>query len=135
MDSFETITEPPRQLVEFVKQLVRETVTARVEERQEQRYKVAIPVVVQSLDLEFRPTAESFKAMSRDISPGGIGLIHTRALKEKHLLLRLETNSGDQMAVVMEVLRCRPIGLFYDIGGRFIAKKTSVKKPADEAGT
>jgi len=130
MASFETINAPPAQLVEFVERLVRETVLARVEERREPRHKIAIEVLAQPLDPDFQPTSEPFKAMSRDISAGGLGLVHTRSISDKHLLVKLEVPSGSRMTLVMEVLRCRPMGLFYDIGGRFVARLNSEEQTA-----
>ena len=123
MGSFEAISAPPPQLVEFVQRMVRETVYARVEERKQDRQKIAIEVMVQPLDPDFQPTGEPFIAMTRDISSAGLGLFHTRAVPEKHLLVKLKVPSGGEMAVVLEVVRCRATGLFYDLGGYFVAKE------------
>jgi hypothetical protein len=41
---------------------------------------------------------------------------------ERFLALELATPSGEKMRVLMQVLRCRPVGLFYEIGGEFISK-------------
>ena len=46
-------------------------------------------------------------------------MLCTRALRDKYLWLRLVTYGGTVMNVVVEVLRCRPIGMFYDIGAKF----------------
>ena len=81
-----------------------------------------VEVWVQPVDSGFEPLGEPFTAVSRDISSSGIGLMHTRAIREKYLWLRLETRGGVKMNVVAEVLRCRPLGMFYEIGAKFVAK-------------
>ncbi|MFW6114246.1 MAG: PilZ domain-containing protein [bacterium] len=59
---------------------------------------------------------------SRNISTGGIALVHKRALKPKYLILELSPNDGVPIQMVLEVLRCRSVGRFFEIAGRFLMK-------------
>lgn len=106
----------------FVRRIADETLRHHAEERQFPRYKLTIEVWVQPVDSNFVPLGDPFTAVSRDVSTGGIGLMHTRAIRDQYLWLRLITHGGGVMNVVVEVLRCRPIGVFYDIGAKFVAK-------------
>jgi hypothetical protein len=122
MDDADRLHSPPAELLRFVHRIADETLRNHVEERQFPRFKLTVEVWVQPVDANFEPLGEPFTAVSRDISTGGIGLMHTRAIRDKYLWLRLVTHGGGTMNVVVEVLRCRPIGVFYDIGAKFVAK-------------
>ena len=61
-------------------------------------------------------------ALSRDISTGGMSLIHTEEVQDKLLVVELPITPGQKTQVVLEVLRCRSIGQFYEVGGRFVSK-------------
>lgn len=122
MDDRDALHSPPAELTGFVHRLASETLREHAEERQRPRYKLTVEVWVQPVDRDFEALDRPFISVSRDISTGGIGLIHTRAVRDKHLWLRLLTPGGGVMNVIVEVLRCRPIGAFYEIGAKFVAK-------------
>jgi hypothetical protein len=122
MDDGSSPHAPPAELIRFVDRLANETPRTHSEERRFPRYKLTVEVWVQPVDSNFEPLDKPFTAVSRDISTAGIGLLHTRAVRDKYLWLRLVTSAGGVMNVVVEVLRCRPIGMFYEIGAKFVAK-------------
>jgi hypothetical protein len=51
-----------------------------------------------------------------------MSMYHTRRVSEKLLALELTDPANNRLRVVLEVLRCRPDGLFYEIAGRFATK-------------
>jgi len=116
------LAAPSSELRAFVERFAHELIHERIEERRSPRHKLTAEVRVQPVDRHFEPTAAAFMAVTRDISTDGIGLMHDRAVRDKYLWLRLKTPGGKLMNVVVEVVRCRPLGKFYDIGGRFVAK-------------
>jgi hypothetical protein len=126
MDERERELEGPApELREFVERLAAEVTREQIEERRHPRHprhRLMTEVWVQPVDKNFDPTAAAFMAMTRDISADGIGIVHNRAIRDRYLWLRLKTPSNQRMNVVVEVVRCRPVGNFYDIGGRFVAK-------------
>lgn len=122
MDDADRLHSPPTELIRFVNRVADETLRDHVEERQYPRHKLTIEVWVQPVGSNFEPLGSPFTAVSRDISTGGIGLMYTRAIRDRYLWLRLVTTGGGTMNVIVEVLRCRPIGVFYDIGAKFVAK-------------
>jgi len=97
--------------------------------RKSQRRPVAIAVPVIPVDEEGNPVGAPYLAMSRDISSGGICLIHTRATTSKFLLVELRAPRKESMKLLVEVVRCRSIGRTYEIGGKFLSKITD--RPAD----
>ncbi len=122
MDDSNSPHPPPSELIQFVDRLAKESLRSHVDERTFSRYKLTVEVWVQPVNGDFSPLDRPFTAVTRDISTGGIGLMHTRAVRDKYLWLRLVAPGGGMINVVVEVLRCRPIGMFYEIGAKFVAK-------------
>ena len=60
-----------------------------------------------------------FKAITTDISPGGMGFLHTTTVPYKFLAITFGQN-GQQTFALVEVVRCRSVGNFYEIGAKFI---------------
>ena len=92
------------------------------ERRAHKRYVVAIRSLVQPMDDRRRPNGRAFNAATRDISVGGIGLIHTQPVVSEYLGVRLSSPRGDELQVLVKVLRCAPLGSYYDIAGEFVLK-------------
>ena len=92
------------------------------ERRAHDRYVVAIPTFVQPLNDNCQPEGEAFVTATRDISAGGIGLIHTGPVTAKLLGATLELLDGRSISVLIEVLRCRPLGSYFDVAGEFVCQ-------------
>lgn len=90
------------------------------ERRSYPRYVVALPSVVQPLDDERCPQGKPFNAVTRDISIGGISLVHTRPANCRLLGVKLKLPSGKGIHLLVSVRRCRPLGTYYDIAGEFV---------------
>ena len=90
------------------------------ERRAHTRYVVAIPTCVQPLDDEHQPIDKRFTAATRDISAGGIGLVHTQPVKVRFLGVRLAPPGLEELDLLVRVLRCEPLGSYYDIAGEFV---------------
>ena len=82
---------------------------------------MVVPALVQPVDEKFNAIGDCFTVVTRDISPKGIGLVHSRRLDQKLLALQMRL-ADEEVNVVVEVLWCRPFGPFEYIGGRFVAK-------------
>ncbi|TWT89654.1 Transcriptional regulatory protein TcrA [Pseudobythopirellula maris] len=78
---------------------------------------VAVPV-----SRNFVPCDEAFKVAVRDVSEGGVRLLHTRVTNAEFLALSWEATAvlSKQIRVVAKVTRCRPLSPFYDLGGQFV---------------
>ncbi|MCG8583246.1 MAG: PilZ domain-containing protein [Pirellulales bacterium] len=88
--------------------------------RRQKRYAVNIKAAALPVDERMSPTGEGFLAMTFNISQSGLALVHTRAVNDKLLLIQLDDKQHTQ--VVLEVIRSRHAGRFYDVAGRFIRR-------------
>lgn len=77
----------------------------------------AIPV-----DRQYRAVGQPFLVPMRDISSGGLRLLHTRAITSGYLALSwpAETLPNRDLSVALQVKRCRAMSPFYDVGGKFV---------------
>jgi hypothetical protein len=116
-------TRPPERVANFVRRVIRgEKFYAGPERRMHLRYPITMPVQVTPLDAEFEPVGEPYQVVSRDISVGGICLYGPQATNHRYLQLEIKGPSQERLKVLMEVLRCRQAGPFFEIGGRFIGE-------------
>lgn len=90
--------------------------------RSAKRYSIAIPVPVVPIDENGIPIERSFTALSRDISTSGICLQHTRATNAKQLIIVLSIPGTKPAKLIVEVVRCRAIGRFYEIAAKFTSR-------------
>lgn len=121
--NIQSLVRPPEMIACFVQRMVRNAqYYAGPEQRTERRYAVSVPVSAIPVDDSFQKTGEPFMALTRDISTKGMSMYHTRRVSEKFLALELTDPANNRLRVVLEVLRCRPDGLFYEIAGRFATK-------------
>ncbi len=91
------------------------------ERRHMQRRYLVEPVIVHCVDRRFRALSEPRVAVTRDISPLGIGLIMEHAAVSKRLALQF-TLDGEQHCVVVEVAWQTAMGPFDFLGGPFVAE-------------
>jgi hypothetical protein len=75
------------------------------ERRADTRYVVAIPSIVQPLDEAYQLQDNRFFAATRDISMGGIALIHTQPLTAEFAGVKLTLPDGTSIELLVEVLR------------------------------
>jgi len=95
---------------------------ARSDRRALPRCPVSIPVKATPLNDQQQPAGEMFTAVTRDISLQGICIHHVRPVECRYLQLSLG-DVGDNQLTVMEVLRCRAVGSFFEIAGRFVGSR------------
>jgi hypothetical protein len=92
------------------------------ERRQEIRFPIASIIEVQPLDAGFRTHGTAYQVVTRDLSFSGIGFLDARLIPTTHLAVQLTNPFGEQLQVLLQVLRCSPRGEVYDIGGKFVLK-------------
>ncbi len=121
-------SEPPPELIAFAERLARQQLglesgeTAEAEERQHTRHKLTTKVWVQPIDAAYDPAGDPFYAVTRDISSTGLGMVHTRAVHSPFLRVRFPNRDPGQTDLVLKVVRCGALGLFYDISGEFVGR-------------
>jgi hypothetical protein len=88
----------------------------KVERRAETRHPFFRPVSIQ-LAADPRRLVSAF---AREISPGGIGLLHSLHIEPGEATLSISRPDGQPLCVRAEILWCRPCGEgWYLSGGRF----------------
>ncbi len=113
---------PAPHILELIQTIARQS--ARYSRRAEKRYTVTLPVVAVPLDDAGQPAGEPFEAVTRDVSNRGIALIHTAPVQASYLGLDLMDHQGHKLNAILQVLRCRRVGAYYEIAGQFVAKIT-----------
>jgi hypothetical protein len=88
--------------------------------RADERYPFYRPVTILGENSDVR----RFSAFSRDISAGGMGLVHNVPVVEGRVTLIIHTQSGEQVRLPGLIGWCRPCGEgWYMSGARFISNE------------
>ena len=117
---FERLAAPPSELAAFVENLLAK---ARLgfERRTAERFPLAYPVLVVPIDDQTK-TSTAFAAITRDVSSTGLSMFHTHPVYEPYLAVQFATETGEKFRVLVEVIRCQPKGLFFEIAGSFVTE-------------
>lgn len=115
----EQVAEPPAMMVSYLERMFAE---GEGERRESARASLLATVIVVPLSASHEPCGQPFKAAARDVSEGGLSLLHTRAVTAECLALRWTAlgSPGQYVTLVLEVHRCQPMGPFYEVAGRFV---------------
>lgn len=100
-------------------QLADELTHFEYESRAHPRTKLTVEIEVRASNRSGSKLGTPFNAITTDISPGGIGFLHTTPVGDKFLAIELGGKHRRASALV-EVVRCRPVGIFYEIGAKFV---------------
>lgn len=94
--------------------------------RSEPRIAVAMVVDLIPLDGTMRPCGPPQQGVTRDISKQGVGLFASIPTEARYLMVYLPIQpEGTVSDVLVEVLRCEPFGVVFDIAGRFVGEDES----------
>jgi hypothetical protein len=127
------LAQPPAELVSFVERYIRNTRPHEgLERRSQRRYLMVVPVMAQPVNEQFSPTAAPFAIVTRDISPKGIGLVHSEPVDQTLLALQMVL-ADEEVNLVADIQWCKAFGPFYYFGGKFIKKLQSFPQPANLA--
>lgn len=115
------------QLPEAVESYVRRMIANQQlytddEKRTQKRFELAARTLLVPVNENFEPIGPAIEALARNISAGGIAVVHTRAVGDRFFAVQVSMPSRQELKMIAEVLRCRPNGRFYDIGMKFVAK-------------
>lgn len=111
------------EIESFVGRLAREYFLDGPDRRVEPRLRVTLPVNLQPLDDGLNPLGYRSRAVTRDISASGIGLVCQDPVNTPYLSLQLPTPTGETIDIIAEVLRCRPVGYYFDVGCQFATEE------------
>ncbi len=109
------------QLDQTIEQLVNETIP---DEQTGRRGELRIPFC-RPLSILLDGGATIVSAFSRDISPKGIGLMHSFPLEPGEIVVQIPSRSGDPVRIRTEILWTEFLATqWYMSGGRFIEQVT-----------
>jgi hypothetical protein len=117
------LAPPPEALVALVRKVAAERQYNGPERRQSPRH--ALPnlfVLAIPLDEEQRPCGAPFRAVCRDISVHGISIFHTATVTAPMMALEVTDHYGGKIQVILNVLRRRPVGEYFELAGSFTQK-------------
>lgn len=120
-----SIERMPSAVVEFVERAIEnmEIDGLHANRRAHPRFGLSHAVIAMPVNGKHQPLGSCFEAFGRDLSAGGMALVHTRAVREQLLALQITLPNGAKpIRMIGKVTRCRPLGRFYDIGVKFVAK-------------
>ncbi len=116
------LPDPPQAMLSYLERNFEEPGN-QGERRQSDRVSLLATVTAVPVSEKFQACGEPFKAAARDVSQGGISLLHTRAVSSEFLGLRWQSLASTKryVKVVMQLSRCASMGPFYELGGKFVA--------------
>jgi CheY-like chemotaxis protein len=119
----DTLSEPPQAMLNFLERNFEEP-GAGGDRRKTDRVSLLATVVAVPVTKQFEPCGEAFKAAARDVSQGGMSMLHTRAISSEYVALRWQSlaSKNSFIKVVMQLIRCRPMGPFYELAGQFVMR-------------
>jgi hypothetical protein len=113
----------PSGMRQFVADLTAQTEPYSGQDRRHNpRFDKPAVVSVAPLSSLYTPIADSFSVMTRNFSPSGLALIHTRAVDCDFIAVALSPDATSQLQFIARVVRCRPIKRFYEIGCELVAR-------------
>lgn len=108
--------------VELARRLANEGKSVLRERRSRPRYTVVSEIRIQEVDANLQPLGPKFPAACYSLSTIGIGLVHQQPLR-KATLVTIEILRGrDTLRLLAEVMRCRPVVGYYDVGATFVRR-------------
>jgi hypothetical protein len=90
--------------------------------RSEPRYAVALQVWAMPLTSDLQSAGRPFVGTTKDISRSGISLVHYEPVDCPLLAIELTDLDGNKFQGAIEVLRCRQLGSFYEVAGKYVTQ-------------
>lgn len=116
-------SSPPDRVANFIRRVIRgEKFYPGPERRLSLRYPITMPVKSTPVNDHYEPCGDVFLAVTRDISLGGLCMYHLAPVTARFLELEITNHNDEQLHVLMEVVRCRQTGPFFEVAGRFIGQ-------------
>lgn len=118
------------QAIELLRSLTADELAPMVDRRTRPRHSATFPITVQEADSQRSPQGPPLTAVCCNVSTAGMGFVHQVPLQKAAMVLIDIPNQGERLRVVGQVVRCQPVGSFYDIGVRFLERLSQPKNTA-----
>jgi len=116
------MAEPPLDLQLFAEQLSQSEENDPTGKRESERFQMATWVPAVLIDEQLEPSGDPFLVMTRNISTSGIALVHTQPIQEGRIAIELTGASGERIQLALQILRCRELDRFYELGCRYLRR-------------
>ncbi len=103
--------------------------------RAEPRIRITLPVYIHRLDEHFHRLEPSVRGVTRDLSRRGAGFVCQDPIGTKFVEFELLSPCGTSLNVTAEVLRCEPLGYYYDVGCKFVVSRANEVGAAEQLST
>lgn len=122
------LSSPPKAVNDFIDRLALDEEDAPTSEiarhlaaRKSPRVVIHVTATSVPVDESYKACGDPFRLTLRDISEGGLSMLHTRNIPDQFLALSwpAETLPYRTLQVVARVTRSSTLSRFYDIGGQF----------------
>jgi hypothetical protein len=123
------LAPPSPELLKTTERIPTDRSHAGRDKRRAVRYSVKAAIPVQPFDAMLQPIEAPFMSVARNISTGGICLLSDRTIHAEFLGLELSATAGELVQLLVQVMRSRPRGNVYEIGGEFITKMAAPRVP------
>jgi hypothetical protein len=116
------LAEPPLDLQTFAERLSELEEHDPTGKRESQRFQMTTLVPAVLIDEQLEPLGEPFMVMTRNISTSGIALVHTAPINHGRVAIELTGASGERIQLALQILRCRELDKFYEMGCRYLRR-------------
>jgi hypothetical protein len=123
------LVHPAQEITDYVEHLIAQLASRGLyyrgpDRRSEERHRVSLPVMAAPLDLQLKPIGERFVATTRDISNGGIAIVHSAFIDSDCRFFAVELHDSEHkyLQAAVEILRRNSLGPFFEVAGRFVTK-------------
>ena len=115
-----TVRQEPATLFRRLESLQATGDAPTSERRTMSRQSLSVPVLARPLDEDFQPDGPTFRAVTRDISGGGLGLLHDSPITARYLHLVVELQDEPPVVALGLVRHCTRHNDRFLIGVRFV---------------
>lgn len=129
-DDVANLSLPPKAARDFVARLAKSegdldkiaTLDPKAQRHRQQRASCFTVATAVETDANWKPLSEPFKLSVRDISEGGMRLLHTRSINSKYLAMSWYATqlTAEEICMPCRITRCKPYLTFYEIGLQFV---------------
>jgi hypothetical protein len=121
-ESFHQSAEQIRQFVSEIESyyMLERARPSGMERRDVERVAVTMPVQMTRLDETFVPLRYQYHAVTRDISPKGVGLVTTNPVALTYVLLTFQPYYGEAFNAIGRINRCEELGYYFSVGCEFL---------------
>jgi CheY-like chemotaxis protein len=115
------VPNPPAEIRDFLREFAHSVEKFQTDRRGQTRIAITETAIAIPLDESLDPLDEPCKILMKNLSEGGIGLIHTRRVESPFLAVTWRSLHKRRVVVVAKVCDCRQLTYGFDIGCTIVA--------------